>query len=80
MITQAEHRNRIDIGPAMSQVSPVMYWYKARHFKNDEEARGAFRLAYQQGLDGMGTSIAGWMGLNDKQFEAWMKDESLPPL
>ncbi len=80
MATQKEHRQQIDVGSTMKQVSPVMYWYKNHHFKNDDEARGAFKLAYQQGLDGMGKSISEWMGLTPEQYDAWMRDDSLPPL
>ena len=64
----------------MGQVSPVGYWYKHGHFKNEDEARGAFRLAYQQGLDGMGKSIQEWMGLSEAEFDAWMRDDALPKL
>jgi hypothetical protein len=62
----------------MGQVSAAMHWYKADHFANDDEARGAFRLAYQQGMDGMGTSVQEWMGLTDEQFNNWMRGEILP--
>lgn len=55
-----------------------MYWHRHGHFKNDDEARGAFRLAYQQGLDGMGASIREWMGMSEAEFDAWMRDDSLP--
>lgn len=48
-MNQREHRRKIDVGPGMHQVSSVMYWYQAGHFANDEKARGAFKLAYQQG-------------------------------
>jgi hypothetical protein len=57
-----------------------MYWYTHGHFKNEDEAMGAFKLAYQQGLDGMGKSISAWMGLSADQYDAWMRDGSLPPL
>jgi hypothetical protein len=77
---QREHRQRIDVGSLMSQVSPVAYWHKHGHFKNEEQARGAFELAYQQGMDGMGTSVAQWMGLTDSEFDAWMRDGTLPPM
>jgi len=77
-MNQKEHRRQIDVGPGMHQVSPVMYWYKAGHFASDEEARGAFKLAYQQGLDGLGRSIAQWMGLTEDQFNAWMRSEKIP--
>ena len=71
---------RIDVGEKMCQVSPVAYWYKHGHFQNEDEARGAFRLAYQQGLDGMGASIAEWMGLADEEYDSWMRNDSLPQL
>jgi len=78
MATQKDHRRQIDVGSNMRQVSLVSYWYKSGHFKNEDEARGAFRLAYQQGLDGMGNSISEWMGLTSEQYDAWMRDGSLP--
>jgi hypothetical protein len=77
-ITQAEKRRGIDVGPGLTQVSTAAYWYQGGQFMNDDEARGAFRLAYQQGLDGMGTSIAEWMGLTDEQYHAWMREDALP--
>ena len=77
-MSQKEKRKNIEVGPKMSQVSPATYWYRNGYFKNEDEARGAFRLAYQQGLDGMGNSIQEWMGLTDKEFDAWMQDDSLP--
>ncbi len=77
--TQEEHRRNIDVGPYHSQVSPVMYWYQHGHFKNDDEARGAFKLAHQQGLDGMGKSIADWMGMTDDEYNQWMMNDQLPP-
>jgi hypothetical protein len=78
MATQKEHRRGVDIGPGPLQVSPAAYWYKHGHFKNEDQARGAFRLAYQQGLDGMGESIQEWMGLTSKEFDAWMRTEEIP--
>lgn len=77
---QARYRERqkIEVGAGMSQVSPVMYWYKHGQFKNDEEARGAFRLAYHQGMDGMGPSPRQWMGLTEQQFSSWITNEALP--
>lgn len=80
MSTQKEHRQRIEVGSGIHQVSPAMYWYKNGHLKNEDEARGAFKLAYQQGLDGMGQSIPQWMGLTAEQYDARMRDDSLPPL
>lgn len=80
MMSQKEHRQKIDVGPGMAQVSPVMYWYRNNMFKNEDEARGAFKLAHQQGLDGLGASVAGWMGLTPEQYDAWMRNDSLPRL
>ena len=76
---ESEKRRSIDVGPNMSQVSPVMYWYREDYFDNDDEARGAFRLAYQQGMDGMGRSVQEWMGLTDEEYDSWMRSDSLPP-
>jgi transcriptional regulator with XRE-family HTH domain len=78
-LTQKDHRQLVDVGSNMNQVSSVMYWYKDGHFKTEDEARGAFMLAYQQGLDGMGKSIRQWMGLTTEQYDAWLRDDSLPP-
>lgn len=73
-----EKRQGLDVGSKMNQVSPVSYWYKHGHFKNEDEARGAFRLAYLQGMDGMGKSTQEWMGLSEVEFDAWMRDDALP--
>lgn len=62
----------------MFQVSTARSWHRAGHFANEDEARGAFKLAYQQGLDGMGKSIAEWMGLTTTEYDAWMRDDALP--
>jgi len=78
MATQKDLRRGIDVGPGVNQVSSAAHWYKQGHFKNDDEARGAFRLAYQQGLDGMGTSISDWMGLTAEEYDAWMREDALP--
>ena len=80
MTDQKTYRRQIDAGPRIEQVSSVVYWYENHYFKNDDEARGAFRLAYQQGLDGLGKSIAAWMGLTSEQYDAWMRDNALPTL
>ena len=60
------------------RLGTVMGWYRAGHFKTDEEARGAFELAYQQGMDGMGASPADWMGMSDDEYAAWMRTSALP--
>lgn len=77
-MNQKEIKRGIDVGSGFHQVSHAKYWFRYGHFKNEDEARGAFRLAYQQGLDGMGKSIAKWMGLTEREFASWMRDDSLP--
>lgn len=75
---QKNVRSAVDVGGKLSQVSPVMYWYKNGHFSNDEEARGAFMLAYQQALDGMGLGIHQWMGISEEQLKQWVENRTLP--
>lgn len=75
---QRDKKRGIDVGSGLHQVSPVSYWYKYGHFKNEDEARGAFRLAYQQGMDGMGESVDKWMGLTEKEFSLWMSRDEIP--
>lgn len=75
---QREHRQRIDIGPGFHQVTPVATLYRNDVFENEEQARGAFELAHQQGLDGMGPSVAEWMGLTSEEFGEWMARGALP--
>lgn len=75
---QKSARRGIAVGPGFDSVSPVSYWYKHGHFDNADEAKGAFKLAYQQAMDGMGTSIAAWMGLTEEQLRDWMRDDTLP--
>ena len=60
------------------EVSSVAWYHRAGHFNSDEEAQGAFKLAHQQGLDGMGESVAGWMGLTDQEYDAWMRNAKRP--
>jgi hypothetical protein len=55
----------------------VSYWWRNGGFGNDEQARGAFELAYMQGMDGMGQSVLDWMGLSEGQLVAWTRDKSL---
>lgn len=76
-MNQREMKQGIDIS-GWGGVMTVASWYKQGHFKNEDEARGAFRLAYQQGLDGMGKSIREWMGLTEEEYLSWMKDDSIP--
>jgi len=60
------------------EVSPASYWYRHGHFKNEDEARGAFKLAYQQGLDGMGKSVQEWMGMTAEEFDSFMRHDAIP--
>ncbi len=76
--TQKTHRRSIDVGPGMTQVSTARYWLDGHHFRNEDEALGAFRLAYQQGMDGMGASVREWMGLSAEEYDAWMRNNAVP--
>ena len=71
-------RKKIDVDHRMKQVSPALYWYKHGYFKNEDEARGAFKLAYQQGMDGMGKSVQKWMGMTAEEFDLFMRHDSIP--
>jgi hypothetical protein len=67
--------------PLTSRVSPAAWWATCGqfgHFGSYAEARGAFKLAYQQGYDGLGSSVGGWMGLSSEQFDAWMRNDGIP--
>jgi hypothetical protein len=75
---QSEKRTGIDVDQDLVSVSSVTVWYRGGHFANNEMALGAFELAYQQGMDGMGKSPAHWMGLTSEEFDAWMRNNSLP--
>lgn len=59
-------------------VTTVAEWYRNGNFESDTEARGAFELAYQQGMDGMGESVAAWMGLTPTEYDAWVRSGTLP--
>lgn len=58
-------------------VNTVTEWLRSGLFRNEDEARGAFRLARQQYLDGMGGDT-NWMGMTSAEFDAWMKHGTLP--
>jgi len=60
-------------------LSTVTFWYRKGHFQSEEQARGAFELAHQQAMDGMGESKAGWMGLTEEEYARWMRNGELPP-
>lgn len=78
MTNQRDIKRRIAVGHGMNQVSPASYWYKHGHFKNKDEVRGAFKLAYQQGMDGMGKSVQEWMGMNAEEFDSFMRHDAIP--
>ena len=41
--------------------STVTEWYRAGHFSSEVEAMGAFKLAYQQAIDGLVLALkTGW--------------------
>jgi T5orf172 domain len=69
---QRDIRRAVAVGSAdlynSSSISSVKEWWRAGAFASPIEARGAFKLAYQQALDGMGTSVEQWMGLNDSEM------------
>lgn len=77
-ITQKEHRQSIKVGPHFDSVSPAMYWYRGGHFENDDQAKGAFELAYQQALDGMGKTPWEWMGMTSAEYSNWVGTRTLP--
>jgi len=79
MTTQREHKQSVEVGPGFGQVTTVADWYRNGHFATDDEARGAFELAHQQALDGMGSSVAAWMGLTQSEFDKWMRDPKWLP-
>lgn len=54
-------------------VSTVAWWYQKGLFRNEDEAMGAFKLAYQQGMDGLGPSVEAWIGAD------W-REGQLPPV
>lgn len=61
-----------------SGISTVTGWYRAGAFRTEAEARGALALAHQQALDGMGRSVAEWMGLTSDELDAYVRDDVLP--
>ena len=78
-ITQREMRQGIAVDGGLRDVTSVTWWYRAGHFQSEEAAAGAFELAYQQGMDGMGKSTAAWMGMTEAEFDDWMRNKKLPP-
>lgn len=78
-ITQREIRQGVIVDGGLRDVSSVTWWYRQGHFKSDEAAAGAFELAYQQAMDGMGKSVAEWMGMTEAEYNEWMRHKTLPP-
>lgn len=76
MKTQRKKRRGVAVS---GELITVAAWYQCGHFRNDEQARGAFELAYQQGMDGAGRSVREHMGLTDEEFCAWMRDQNWLP-
>ncbi len=77
--TQREMRQGIAVdGDLITDVTSVTGWYRADHFMSAEAAVGAFELAYQQGMDGMGKSVRLWMGMTEAEYSAWMLSKALP--
>lgn len=57
-ITQRKMRQGIAVDDGLTSVVSVTSLYRAGYFRTEEAALGAFKLACQQGLDGMGKSTA----------------------
>lgn len=64
---------------ALNTLSTVTGWYRANHFASEEQARGAFELAWQQYLDGCGYSAEQWTGMTEDEIKAWVSHGELPP-
>lgn len=77
-ITQREMRQGIIVDGGLMDVSSVTYWYRFGHFGSEEAAVGAFELAYQQAMDGMGKSIESWMGMTEAELNEWRENKTLP--
>ncbi len=76
--TQGEIKRGVTVAGGIGSVTTVSDWYKNGHFATEEQALGAFKLAHQQALDGMGQSHQEWMGMTSGEFEAWMRNDELP--
>lgn len=79
-VTQREMRKGIDVDGGFTSVVSVTGLYRGGFFRTEEAAMGAFNLACQQGLDGMGKSVGEWMGLTEAEYDNWMRDKALPPM
>lgn len=56
----------------------VMFYYRKGCFKTDDQAKGAFELAYQQAMEDMSKSFEESMGLSEKEFDNWMRYGAIP--
>lgn len=74
MTDAARHKQSVEVGWGIGQVTTVADWYRAGHFATDDEAR-----CDQQALDGMGFSVPEWMGLTPSEFDQWMRDPKWLP-
>jgi hypothetical protein len=54
-------------------LTTVMEWIAAGLFDNEDEIRGAMKLANQQALEGAGENTAHWLGMKGDQFDQWMR-------
>ncbi|KAL0630591.1 hypothetical protein Q9L58_010566 [Maublancomyces gigas] len=77
-VTQRTMRQGIAVDKGLRDVTSVTSWYRAGHFNTAEATAGAFELAYQQAMDGMGKSIQDWMGMTEPEFNEWMRNKTLP--
>ena len=75
---QSAAKAGVKVDGGFLDVTSARAWWEAEHFDSPAEARGAFKLAYQQGMDGMGSSPRQWMGLSEKAFNTWMRSGALP--
>jgi len=79
---QSKIRAAVTVGDGVndgfSEMTTAKSWWMRGHFDNPAEARGAFKLAHQQGLDGMGKGVAHWMGLTESEFSVYMRKSKLP--
>lgn len=65
--------------PLPKIVTTVRALWMSGHFKSEDEARGAFEYAENQGQEGMGDAGArDWMGLTRDEWNSWKHSRTLP--
>lgn len=69
--------NRSAGGPGVSTF--YGFFMNSDLFENEDEARGALKLANQQGLDGMGGSVTQWVGYDSHPAGDLPKRDRLYP-